>query len=118
MPESIYLHDIPLKEAWERFIQALESAGLWMPLGAETVPLDRALGRVTAEPIWARRSSPGYHSAAMDGYAIVSRLSDMASDRNPVVIQLGDPARYVDTGDPLPTGCDCVVPIEEVEPVG
>ncbi len=118
MSESIYLHDIPLSEAWDRFIQALESDGLWKPLGTETIPLDQALGRVTAEAIWARRSSPGYHSAAMDGYAIPARLSDMASDRNPVVISLGDPARYVDTGDPLPLGCDSVVPIEEVEPVG
>lgn len=118
MSESIYLHDIPLNEAWERFIRALESAGLWQPLGSETIPLDQALGRVTAEAIWARRSSPGYHSAAMDGYAIQARATDGASDRNPVVIQLGDPARYVDTGDPLPLGCDSVVPIEEVEPVG
>lgn len=118
MSESIYLHDIPLSEAWERFIRSLESAGMWSPLGSEAIPLDRALGRVTAEAIWARQSSPGYHSAAMDGYAIRARSSDLASDRNPVVIRLGDPARYVDTGDPLPPGCDCVVPIEEVEPVG
>jgi putative molybdopterin biosynthesis protein len=118
MTESVYLHDIPLSEAWDRFIQALDTAGLWKPLGTETIPLDQALGRVTGEAIWARRSSPGYHSAAMDGYAIPARLSDMASDRNPVVINLGDPARYVDTGDPLPLGCDSVVPIEEVEPVG
>jgi putative molybdopterin biosynthesis protein len=118
MSETIYLHDIPLKEAWDRFIQALDSADRWKPLEAEAVPLEQALGRVTAEAIWARRSSPGYHSAAMDGYAIPARLSDMASDRNPVVIKLGDPAKYVDTGDPLPAGCDSVVPIEEVEPVG
>jgi putative molybdopterin biosynthesis protein len=118
MSESIYLHDIPLRDAWDRFIHALESAGLWGPLGTEMIPLDQALGRVTAQAIWARRSSPGYHSAAMDGYAISARWSDMASDRDPVVINLGDPAKYVDTGDPLPSGCDCVVPIEDVEPVG
>ena len=118
MSDSVYLHDIPLSEAWERFIQALNKSGLWGPIESEAIALDQALGRVTAEPVWARRSSPGYHSAAMDGYAIAAASSDMASDRNPVVIPIGDPAVYVDTGDPLPLGCDSVVPIEEVEPVG
>jgi putative molybdopterin biosynthesis protein len=118
MSESVYLHDIPLAGAWDRFSRALKAAGRWEPTAGEMIALDQGLDRVIAEAIWARRSSPGYHSAAMDGYAIPARLSDLASDRSPVVVPLGDPAKYVDTGDPLPPGCDCVVPIEEVEPVG
>ena len=40
-------------------------------LGVESIPLDEhALGRVTAEPIWAKISSPHYHASAMDGFAV------------------------------------------------
>ena len=51
---SVYLHDIPLPEEQARLKQALQDADLWRVLGTETIPLDEhALGRVTAEPIWA-----------------------------------------------------------------
>jgi len=118
MSSSFYLKDIPLDEAWRRLIQALEAAGLWSPIGSEEIATEHALGRVTAEPVWARLSSPGYHAAAMDGYAILAGATENASDRSPVVLSLPDQAKYVDTGDPLPDGCDSIVPIEEVEPVG
>jgi len=117
-PERVYLHDVPLVLAWERFRVALASVGLWQALEAEEVPLDRALGRVTAEPVWARVSSPHYHAAAMDGYALKSQTSEGASDRSPVSLRIDSQAQYVDTGDPLPDWADAVVPIEVVEPVG
>lgn len=114
-PNSIYLHDIPLQEAWDRFIQALEHVGLWRPLEAENVPLDRARGRVTAEAVWAEQSSPHYHAAAMDGYALRATDTKGASDRTPIDLKLEDQAVYVDTGDPMPSWADSVVPIEHVE---
>ena len=117
-PEKVYLHDVPLARAWDRFRAALAAEGLWQALEAEEVPLDQALGRITAEPVWARVSSPHYHAAAMDGYALRSQTSDGASDRSPVSLQIDSQAQYVDTGDPLPDWADAVVPIEEVEPVG
>jgi putative molybdopterin biosynthesis protein len=116
--DKVYLHDVPLARAWQQFQQALAEAGLWQPLEAELIPLDQALGRVTAEPVWARVSSPHFHSAAMDGYAIRAASSAGASDRAPVTLQMQSEAQYVDTGDPLPDWADAVVPIEEVEPVG
>lgn len=115
---TIYLHDVPLPEAWRRFEQALEQAGLWRPLEGEEIALEHALGRVTAEPIWARLSSPHYHAAAMDGYAVRAADTAGASDRFPITLTLGKAAMYVDTGDPLPAWADCVIPIEVVEPVG
>lgn len=118
MSESIYLHDIPLPQAWSKWIEALQAAGLWRPLGAEEVGLTSALGRVTAEPIWAKASSPHYHASAMDGYAIRAADTQSASDRTPVDLSLSDRAAYVDTGDPLPEWADAVVPIENVEPLG
>jgi putative molybdopterin biosynthesis protein len=54
----------------------------------------------------------------MDGYALRATLTEGASDRAPVTLQLGPEAIYVDTGDPLPDWADAVVPIEHVEPVG
>ena len=39
MERQIYLEDIPLDDAWAAFRAALDAAGLWQPLAAETVPL-------------------------------------------------------------------------------
>jgi putative molybdopterin biosynthesis protein len=117
MPRKIYLDDIPLSEAWSRWIAALEAAGRWGPLEAETVPLDRALGRVTAVPVFASLSAPHYHAAAMDGYAVRAADTATASDNTPVRLALSadGPAHYLDTGDPLPPWADAVIPIENVQ---
>lgn len=114
---SIYLHDIPFDQAWAGFIQALDAVGMWEPLGMEEVPLEGALGRVTAKPIWANLSSPHYHAAAMDGYALQAADTLGASDRAPITLLIGPEAIYINTGDPLPEWADAVVPIENVEPI-
>ena len=67
---NIYLHDVALSEALASWHAALDAAGALATLPAETVPLAAALGRVTAAPVWAKISSPHYHAAAMDGYAV------------------------------------------------
>lgn len=115
---SVYLHDIPLAQAKERFQQALEKAGLWGVLDVETIPLDEhAAGRTLAYPVWARLSVPHYHAAAMDGFALRAEHTSGALPSRPVVLFIGDQARYVDTGDPLPEWANAVVPIEAVEPL-
>ncbi len=112
---SVFLQDVPLQEARSRFEQALRDAGLWEPLESESIPLDQALGRISAEPIWAQISSPHYHAAAMDGYALQAAETEGASDRNPVDLLVGPQAQYVDTGDPLPEWANAVIPIEDLE---
>jgi putative molybdopterin biosynthesis protein len=113
---SIYLHDIPLPEAQARFRQAIQDAGLWHVLGIELIPLDEnSLGRVTAEPIWAKISSPHYHASAMDGFAVRAITTNGALPSKPLLLQLGPEAEYVDTGDPLPVWANAVIPIENVE---
>ncbi len=115
---SVYLHDIPLSQAQERLKQALIDAQLWGFLGVEEIPLDEhALGRVTAEPVWAKISSPHYHASAMDGFAVRARQTDGALATTPLTLRYGEQARYIDTGDPLPEWADAVIPIEDVEPV-
>lgn len=115
MSESFYLHDVPLQEAWSNFAKVLEDAGLWKPVGVEEIPIDRALGRITAEAVWAKISSPHYHSSAMDGFAVRSAATAGATDRAPIDLHIEKDAVYVDTGDPLPDWANAVIPIEQVE---
>ncbi|HLB30947.1 MAG TPA: molybdopterin-binding protein, partial [Gammaproteobacteria bacterium] len=115
---SIYLHDIPLSEAQSHFARALESAGLWGILGMVEILLDEAaLGRVLAEPIWAKISSPHYHASAMDGFAVRSAETAGAMLTEPVILACGPQSVYLDTGDPLPAWANAVIPIENVEPL-
>jgi putative molybdopterin biosynthesis protein len=113
---SVYLHDIPLSQAQSRLRQALQDADLWRVLGTEEILLDEnALGRVTAEPIWAEISSPHYHASAMDGFAVRAVATNGAMPSTPVTLFVGSQAQYVDTGDPLPEWANAVIPIENVE---
>ena len=113
---SVYLHDIPLKDAKAIFQSALDEAGLWRILGVETIPLDEnASGHVLAESIWAKISSPHYHASAMDGFAVRASDTVGALPSNPITLQVGPNACYLDTGDALPEDFDAVIPIEFVE---
>lgn len=113
---TIYLHDIPLNQAQECFHEALEKAGLWKTLGIEELPLDeRVVGRVLAEPVWAKQSSPHYNAVGMDGFAVRASDTVGALPSHPLLLEYGPHAFYVDTGDPLPDWADSVIPIEEVE---
>ncbi len=113
---SVYLKDIPLSEAQLRLETALQEAGLWNILGVEEIPLDEhALGRILAEPVWAKISSPHYHASAMDGFAVRADDTIGAQPSSPILLQIGDSARYLDTGDPLPEEFNAVIPIENTE---
>jgi putative molybdopterin biosynthesis protein len=115
---SVYLHDIPLNEAKARLDRALEAAGRAGVLGLEDIPLDEnALGRVLAAPVWARISSPHYHAAAMDGFAVRAVETEGAMATAPLTLTYGRQAEYVDTGDSLPGWADAVIPIENIEPL-
>lgn len=116
--KTVYLRDIPLPEAQARWERALCSIGGWGILGEEYILLDEhALGRVLARPIWANISSPHYHSAAMDGFAIRAMNTTGAMPTNPRTLFYGSQALYVDTGDPIPEWADAVIPIENVEAI-
>ncbi len=114
---NIYLNDVALDEAHANWHEALQEQGLWQPLGSETLPLTEALGRVTAEPVWALISSPHYHAAAMDGYAVRSEDTHGATETSPLLLSVGDQAIVVDTGDPLPDNKNAVIMVENTQPV-
>ena len=112
-----YLNDVPVDQASAQFHAALAEAGALHPTAAETVTLDRAHGRVTAGPVWAKVSSPHYDAAAMDGIAVRSRETVGATETSPLRLEVDDQARWVDTGEPMPDGYDAVIMVENVHEV-
>ena len=92
-------------------------------LDDERVPIERAYGRVLAEPAAATCDLPPFASSAMDGYAVVS--ADTAGGATSLAlvgrIAAGSPesrslttgeAMAISTGGVVPTGADAVVPLE------
>lgn len=100
------------------------------PVGIETVPIERARGRVLAEVVRSPRPIPEMDRAVMDGYAVRHMDTRRASAKEPVVLmsvdhigaghrakrplRKGEAVRIM-TGAPLPSGADAVVPIEKVQ---
>ena len=112
-----FIHDRPAAEALAAWQEACAAAGCPQRVEAVPLPLDQAVGRVTAEPVWAARSSPPFDAAAMDGIAVRAADTVGASETAPVVLPRGS-FEIVDTGDPVPGDFDAVVMREDVHEVG
>jgi putative molybdopterin biosynthesis protein len=108
---NIYLKTVPVAEALALTMEALDRDAL---VGVETVPSHEARGRVTAAPVYAVCSSPTFHSAAMDGYAVRAESTFTAREGRPVRLEKGCGCAAVNTGHPLPEGMDGVLMIEKV----
>lgn len=80
----------------------------------EEIKVEDALGRVTAEPVYAQVSSPSYHSAAMDGIAVRAEATYGASEITPKILKTGDEAVWINTGHALPEGYDAVIMVERI----
>ena len=106
-----YLSNVPLEEARAEFLSSLKTAGL----KAETESINTVDGnhRVTARAVYAHICAPHYNACAMDGIALDASLTFGATDTRPVTLA-PDQFRWVNTGDPLPHGCDAVVMVEDV----
>lgn len=111
MKRNIYLRTIPIEEALARVKAELDRKAL---LGVERIGAERAAGRITAEPVMARYSSPTYHSAAMDGIAVRAADTFLAREGSPVRLAPEAGFVFVNTGHPLPPAFDAVVMIENV----
>ncbi|MFC4857831.1 molybdopterin biosynthesis protein [Actinophytocola glycyrrhizae] len=112
---SPFVSDVPAAQAHTAWREARAAAGCPPRVGVVGVPVGEAVGRVTAAPVWARRSSPAFDSSGMDGIAVRAADTVGAAETTPVL--LTDFA-VVDTGDPLPVGYDAVVMREHVHRVG
>jgi len=110
-----YLTNIPLEKAKEEYLDALIKNG--MKPKDEVVTVPKASGRVLAAPVYANICAPHYNACAMDGIATVAKQTFGASETTPVTLT-AEQYKQVDTGDPLPDGCDAVVMIEDVIDAG
>ncbi len=114
MKRDVYLSDRPLEEAQTGYMELLQRAGALNPGRPELVEVEKASGRITAAPVYARVSSPHYNASAMDGVAVRSMDTFGASETSPKKLTMSEFVHMVDTGDPLPPGCDAVIMIEDI----
>ncbi len=110
---SVYVTNQPLRQARTSWLTAVETAGVFRRRPQQTIAVDQALGRVTAEPIFARHSSPTYNAAAMDGIAVHFLDLATASETDPVVLS-ADRFAKVNTGNAVPEGYNAVVMNEDI----
>lgn len=115
MERQIYLESKAWQEGLSLMMEKL--AGHCIPKN-EFVDVRQALHRITGTIIRAKRNSPHFAAAAMDGYALRAKETHGLSEREPRWLELGVQAIQVDTGDPIPEGLDAVVMLEEVLELG
>ena len=114
----------------EHAARARESLAPLLDRATETLPLDAAAGRVTADAVASPVDLPLFTNSQMDGYAV--RASDVASARastpvrlpvsqnlpaGPIIVESlvpGTAARIM-TGAPVPPGADAVIPVEDTD---
>lgn len=99
-------------------------------LGAETIELQHAVGRILASDIHSPTDIPPFANSSMDGFAVRATDIRPASRANPVCLKVvydipagtaasiqlasGEAARIM-TGAPMPPGADCVAPVEDTD---
>ena len=92
----------------------------------EIVPLSKAQGRYLREDILADRALPPFDRVMMDGIAIAHASFASGNTRFPITgtqaagtpaltLENADSCIEVMTGCVLPQGCDCVIPIEQID---
>ena len=119
----------PVGEALRRFLEV----GGFGPVGVEEVPWDESYGRVLASDVISDVDVPGFHRAAMDGYAVRAEDTFGASPETPRKLRVvgrvavgerpnfsikpGEAAELA-TGSALPEGANAVLRVEYAKPVG
>ena len=122
-----FLHVVDRDTATARFHRHLKLR----PLGAETVPLSQALGRVLARAVIADVDVPGFDRASVDGFAVRADDTVGASERTPKALALNGEiltpgtvpqltvapgtATLIATGGMVSRGADAVIMVEHTE---
>ena len=94
-------------------------------LPIESLPVAQCAGAVLRENVYAERDQPPFDRVSMDGIALASSAASanrrqfrlqatQAAGEPPLVLRNEEHCIEIMTGAVLPTGCDCVVPIEQV----
>lgn len=113
MGKKIFHELLSVKEAKKLLLNTIKER-VCLPIESEKVSVKDSFGRITAQPVFAKLSSPYFHSAAMDGYAVKALDTFLATEKEPVRLKIGINTHWIETGDPLPDGFDAVIPVEEV----
>ena len=120
MARKRYLKKTTLSEARSMFLATVDPSRL----GAEEIPVDEGLDRVTAAPIFAKISSPHYHASAMDGICVRAEDTFGATEfigKKLALTRTESPGagafQYVDTGNALPAWANAVIMIEKVHQI-
>lgn len=120
MARKRYLKKTPLTEARELFLATVDPS----KLAVEEIAVDDGLDRITAEPVFAKISSPHYHASAMDGICVRAEDTFGATEFAGKTLTLADAAapklaafNYVDTGNALPAWANAVIMIEKVHQI-
>ncbi len=111
--KDIYVKNMPLLEAQEKWQQALQKINFFDSAQTRTISVEDGLGRITGEPVFAAHSSPAHNAAAMDGIAVHFADLAAASEASPVRLKESQ-FKAVNTGNNLPREFDAVVMIEDV----
>ena len=106
-----YLTNVPLAKAREEYLTLLENHGFGPQ--AETIPVWDACGRVTAQAVYAHICAPHYAASAMDGVAVNAKDPFGATETTPITLNC-EQFTVLDTGDPIPDGCDAVIMVEDI----
>ena len=122
-----FLEVVDRDEATARFQQHLKMR----PLGAETIPLSEALGRILACAVIADVDVPGFDRSSVDGFAVRADDTTGASERQPKPLVLNaeiltpgtvpaipvlpGTATLIATGGMVPRGADAVVMVEHTD---
>ena len=113
MASAPVFRDLPASSALEAWYSACATAGCPRRVDVVRLGLSEAVGLVTAEPVWALRSSPAFEASAMDGIALRWCDTVGASESTPVVLA-PEAFQVLDTGDQVPERFDSVVMREHV----
>ena len=96
----------------------------------EEINLAETYGRILAEDVHATIDLPPFNRASMDGYAVKAKDTFIATEDNPVLLNLSEVVKAgnipkkrlmegncveIGTGAPLPSGADAVVMVEFTE---
>lgn len=106
---QIYLEDKSRSKARQELLTAFD-----LPMEKELIATTRALGRVTAEPVYAKNSMPHYHASAMDGIAVLAEDTYGAHEQHPLHLKKGRQFIFVDTGNAIPKQFNAVIMIEDI----
>jgi putative molybdopterin biosynthesis protein len=109
---NIYISNMDVNEA-QRLLMDMTEAYL-DNAAFEKLPVLASQGRISADSVFARVSSPNFNASAMDGIAVTAKATFGATEANPMRLVKEKDFIYVDTGDPVADPYDAVIMIEDI----